>query len=165
MPVHNRVSILMRKVIACMICLTVAFVCFAGCSGTDAPNINAAELAKQLAEQGSFDEPLTELDAQSAERAFRIDPEDVAAVGAWVGSGATVDEVSVWEGTDTDAAEDIEEELKARLDTRTTDYADYKPEEVPKLNNAILERVGKYVVMCVTPDVNSVRSIIDGAFK
>lgn len=134
----------------------------AGCANS-APTVDVNSLAKSLASDVAYGEPLTELDSDAVERAFHVDPEDVAAVDAYIGSGATVDEVSVWEGKDDAAAQKIEETLQQRVDQRKEDYADYKPEEVPKLDNAVLVRSGKYVVLCVTDDAAAAQKIADEA--
>ena len=153
----------MRRRIAFIVGTILAFCLFAGCASGTAVDVKT--LAQQIANDVSFDEPLTELDPESAERVFRVEADEVAAVGAWVGSGATVDEVCVWDANDNDDAEDIEEVLAARVASRTEDYQDYKPDEVPKLEQAVLVRNGKYVALCVGPDAAAARSLIEAAFK
>lgn len=138
-----------------------AMLALAGCGG--AKEVDPAALASQVASEVAFDEQLTQLDANAVERVFRVDPSLVETAVMYVGSGATVDEVSVWEAKDDAAAQQIEATLQSRVDSEKEDYASYKPEEVPKLDNAVLERSGKYVALCVTSDADNARSIIQEA--
>lgn len=152
----------MRKRILTGICALLAVAALAGCSGGGgAKDVSVDELADNLSQNVTYAEPLNALEPEAVERAFRIDSADTSAVKAYLGSGATVDEVSVWEGTDDKAAERIEQALKDRVETRTADYSDYMPDEVPKLENAILVRQGKYVVLCVTEDAQNAQKLID----
>lgn len=154
----------MRRYAALLLAVVLLAAAAAGCAGKSV-DVDVKQLATQLATDVSYGEPLTELEPEAVERAFRVDPADVAAVDAYIGSGATVDEVSVWEATDDAAAEKIEKTLQERVDQRKTDYADYKPEEVPKLDKAILTRVGKYVVLCVTDDDATAQNVINSALQ
>lgn len=152
----------MRKLILTGMCALFASAVLFGCS-SGAKDVSVDEVADSLAQNVTYAEQLNELEPEAVERAFRVDPADISAVDAYLGSGATVDEVSVWEGTDDSAAERIEQTLKDRLESRKADYSDYMPDEVPKLENAILVRQGKYVVLCVTADAENAQKLIDEA--
>lgn len=140
--------------------LAVLLLCTA-CSAADNAQIDVNKLAASLLEGVAFGETLTQLDTDAVERVYRIDPSLVTAASMYIGSGATVDEVSVFEAVDESAAEQIEKALQQRLATEEEDYADYKPEEVPKLQNATLERSGKYVALCITSDSETAKSLIE----
>lgn len=153
----------MRRVTGVLLAAAVLVVLAAGCSQGGAVDVDVTSLASDLATKVTYGEELTPLDTEGAERAFRVDAADVAKAEAYVGSGATVDEVSVWEAVDDNAAQTIEQELTDRIAQRKADYADYMPEEVPKLDEAIVARSGKYVVTCVTADAAAAQDIIDKA--
>ena len=68
------------------------------------------------------------------------------------GSGATAESLAVFEASDADAAQRIVDTLQTFTDSWIKGYSDYKPEEVPKLESALLEQDGVYVVFCVTAD-------------
>lgn len=144
-----------------LLVLTVCLL-FTACgspASSEAPD--AESLAARLMADVSFDEELNALDSSAAERVYRLDPELIAANAVYIGTGASVDEVCVIEASSSEAAKEIETALQARIEQRKADYADYKPEEVPKLDDAILERNGSLVVLCVTSDTDTARSILD----
>lgn len=119
-----------------------------------------ASLADALNSGVEFGEELTKLDGGGLERVYRMDSADVADAAGYTGSGATVDQISVWKATDDAAAQRIEDQLKKFLESQIESYADYKPDQVPKLEKAILEKNGLYVVLCVSEDAGAASEVI-----
>ena len=73
------------------------------------------------------------------------------------GTGATAEELAVFETKDADAAAALVQKLEARNADRIESYSSYIPEEVPKLENAVILSGGRYVVLCVAEDSSAVR--------
>lgn len=141
---------------------------FTGCGGGDgggqdgAGTIDGAALAEALAGGVAFEDQLTQVDQETALMLYGVAPEQVASAVVYVGTGATAEEIAVFEGVDEAAADAIEAQAEARLASQLSDYADYKPDEVPKLENPVLETEGNYVILCVSGDNETAESIIDG---
>ena len=91
-------------------------------------------------------------------------PEDAQCV-AWAGAGATAEELAVFELPDEAAAGTLVSSLRSRNDERIDDYADYLPDEVPKLQNTLLLSNGRYVLLCTAPDTAGAREAWDAAFE
>lgn len=157
--------------------LAVAAVFVMGCSPTpsstvsmgvssvsDAADVNVASLAEELNSQVEFGEDLTKLDDAGLERVYRIESSDFTEAAGYTGSGATVDQISVWEAPDAAAAQKIEDALKDFLETQIESYSTYMPDEVPKLEDAVLKRSGVYVALCVSEDAAKASEIISAAF-
>ena len=132
--------------LAAALCMTVA-----GC-GKQQAEINPADAVQQLKDSMSFTDQMTDMDSAGACRFYDVDTELVQDSAAYVGSGATAESLAVFEATDADAAERIADALQTFTDSWIKGYSDYKPEEVPKLESAVLEQDGVYVVFCVTAD-------------
>lgn len=122
------------------------------------------DLAKALDQDVEHGEELTELDGGGLERVYRIDASDVAAAAGYTGSGATVDQVSVWKAADQQAADRIWDTLRNFLDTQIENYSSYMPDEVPKLEDAVLQRSGDYIALCVSEDPDAARELISASF-
>jgi hypothetical protein len=161
-----RKSVLGSAAVCGMITLLLAVITLAaaGCR-TTVRDIDMNQLAEQLNANIRFSEPLAALEAENAERLYRIDQSDVGEVAAYIGSGATVDEFSIWKTTDDEAAERVKERIQARIREQKEGYADYKPEEVPKLEHAVLIQNGSYVILCISEDAENAKKIINDAFK
>lgn len=131
--------------LAAALCMTAA-----GCGKQQ--DITPADAVQQLKENVSFTDQMTEMDSAGTCRFYDVDTELVQDSAAYVGSGATAESLAVFEATDADAAQSIADALQIFTDSWIKGYSDYKPEEVPKLESAVLEQDGVYVVFCVTAD-------------
>ena len=58
-----------------------------------------------------------------------------------------------------EAAEALKASLEQRNEVRISQYADYDPEEVPKLENALIISGGQYVVLLVAQDQSGAAKI------
>ena len=131
--------------LAAALCMTAA-----GCGKQ--LDMTPADAVQQLKENVSFTDQMAEMDSAGACRFYDVDTELVQDSAAYVGSGATAESLAVFEATDADAAQSIADALQTFTDSWIKGYSDYKPEEVPKLESAVLEQNGVYVVFCVTAD-------------
>ena len=66
----------------------------------------------------------------------------------------------MFEAVDADAAGSIADALQTFTDGWIAGYSDYKPEEVPKLESAVLEQNGVYVVFCVSADNTTAKTAV-----
>ena len=55
--------------------------------------------------------------------------------------------------------------MQAYLDDQAESFRDYIPEETKRVENAVLEQRGKYVILCVSGDPDKAEEIIEKAFK
>lgn len=141
-----------RQIKQCTAALAAALcVTAAGC-GNQQANIDPANAVQQLKESVTFTDQMTDMDNAGACRFYDVNADLVQDGAAYVGSGATAESMAVFEATDADAAENIADALQTFTDSWIKGYSDYKPEEVPKLESAVLEQNGVYVVFCVTAD-------------
>jgi hypothetical protein len=126
--------------------------------------LDPEKLAEALISGVPFAETLTPLEAENARRLYRIDSEDVLQVVAYVGTGATVDEFSIWESAGGSAAKRIQESLQSRIDEQKEGYSDYMPGEVPKLDHAVLIQKGDWIILCISADAEIAKEIIGKGF-
>ena len=131
----------------------------AGC-GQQTVELDPTEALNQLKTEISFTDQMTDMDSAGACRFYDVDTDWVADAAAYIGSGATAESMAVLEAADTDAAGSIAEALRTFTDSWIAGYSDYKPEEVPKLENAVLEQSGSYVVFCVAADYDAAETAV-----
>lgn len=152
----------MRKWIPLM-ALALA-VMLAGCAGKQAVELDGEQLAQDLMDGGVFGETLYALDEASADLLVGTELNGEETV-AYVGTGATSEELLIVKSADETAAETCLAALQTHLEERKTLYAGYLPEESFKLENAYLAREGQYVILCVAADSDKAEEIIGGAIK
>ena len=122
-----------------------------GC-GSSAEAPAPADAIKSLQSELTFTDQMTDLDSEGACRFYDLDATLVADSAAYVGSGATAESLAAFTAKDSDSADQLVEALGAFVDGWIEGYSSYKPEEVPKLESAVIDRQGETVVFCVTDD-------------
>jgi hypothetical protein len=155
-----------------LVCMAVGLTgIFAGCGtevstgGSEEITVNVSDMANELQSEITYEDTLSQLDGDMALTYYGIDKEDVADSVVIVSTGATAEEIAVFEAVDKDAAADIKTACDNRKEKQTTSYSDYKPAEVSRLDNAIIKSEGNYVVYCVTDDTSKANEIIYKYFK
>ena len=66
--------------------------------------------------------------------------------------------------TSEDAAKEILSAFEQRVILQSESYADYMPDEVPKLEDAVVRREGVYVLLCVAEDADGGVEVMDNYF-
>lgn len=140
--------------LAAVFCVTAA-----GC-GKQQTVMDPTDALNQLKESTTFTDQMTDMDSAGACRFYDVQTDWVQDSAAYVGSGATAESMAVFEAIDPDAAGNIADALKTFQDSWIKGYSDYMPEEVPKLESAVLEQDGVYVVFCVTADNTAAKTAV-----
>ena len=131
----------------------------------EALNINVTDMANELKNGLTFEDSLSELDTNVALTYYGIDADKVKNSVVVVSTGATAEEIAVFEAADQSSADAVKSACEDRKAKQTTSYADYKPSETSRLDKAIIKEDGNYVVYCVTDDTDKANEIIDKYFK
>ncbi|MCM1106885.1 MAG: DUF4358 domain-containing protein [Blautia sp.] len=134
-----------------------------GCGSSGAKEIDAASLAASLASEVTYDDTLEALDEELSGMYFEME-ENVTAT-LYMGSGTTAEEVAVFEAQDEDTAKTQLSHVQDYLDSQKEAVQDYQPEEVKRIEGAVVEQRGKYVILCVSADSTKAKEIIEEAFK
>ena len=104
--------------------------------------------AQALLDSGAFEDALDTLDEEST-----------CVVYASITAGA--EEIAVLRMTDEDAAKAALEALKGRVEDQIAALKDYQPEEVGKLDGAILDRQGTTVLLAVPASHDLAQAALD----
>ena len=110
--------------------------------------IDVHGLSSELLSQIAFVDELNAVGESVINRIYGI--EDYVQAEVYIGSGATAEEIAVFEFADTESAADGLQLALERIEDQKADYEAYIPEEVKKLDRAVVKRYGRYVVVCVS---------------
>ena len=80
---------------------------------------------------------------------------------AYATAGDAADELIVITAADADAAEAILGQLEAHRSSFSALYATYAPDQCPRIENALLVRIGNTVIFCTSNSTDSARSIVE----
>lgn len=126
------------------------------------PSFPAAETTQTLLDSGAYSETLEELDLDIAVMLFWLsgDVSQYEGSKVYYSTGATSEMAAVISVSDESLVPEVEEALKAWVESQIEAEKDYRPAEVPKLENAIIEARGNSVLLTVAADWEKAKEAI-----
>ncbi len=94
---------------------------------------------------------------------YAVTEDNILDAMLYTGSGATPEEICVIKAA-SGTVNEIEAAMKARVEVLKTDFTDYRPEQMPKLDDAVIYVNGDYAVLCVSADSPAAESVLKGIF-
>lgn len=147
----------MKRFITLMLAMVMAL-SLAACGSKDTASVDAAGLAKALAERVSFDSTMTALSADDL--GFYIELPDKCTTGAYMSDGSTMEEIFVVACESKTDADTVKVSIQALLDSQKQEAERYQAEEAARLDNAVFGTYGTCVVLCVTSDTDTANAVI-----
>ncbi len=147
----------MKKLTVFIIAAALALSLF-GCGKSKSYDAN--ELANALNSGLEFGEALEKSDAEVAYSIYAVDSELCTDAALYLGSGATADEIAVFNCKDNESAEKVVAAANDRLDYLHEGYSSYGPAEVPKIEAAKVITEGLTVIVCICENPDAVSEII-----
>ena len=108
-----------------------------------------AELSQEITDNVEFSEQLTQIDTINAQKRYMLSSKDYSEITAFVGTASVCDQFVIVKTSNT---EGIIEDLRSYIDSKKESYKTYRPNEIYKLDNAIIEQYEDAVVMIITAD-------------
>jgi len=162
----GRVMKIMRRSGGWLLILLVVIMAISGCSKSgDDFTLNVKECADTLRETIAFQDTLAAISDEMIAAIYRISAEDVVQQQVYVSTGATAEEIAVFEAVDADAAQRIETAVWQRVADQKASFEDYLPAELPKLTDPFILVKGKYVILCVSDHNKEVKTELNKLFK
>ena len=156
----------MKKALVLAISIVMVF-CFFGCvnSQTETKIYDADITADTLNSKLQFGEPLEKSTADALFSIYGIDSSLCSKAAFYAGSGATADEIAVFNCINSDAAKTVKESVTARLDYLRDGYSSYGPDQIPKIDSAAVIIEGNSIIMCICDNPQDVLSIVESVGK
>ena len=143
-------------------CLMLLSGCGAG--GGEEVQPYTVELAQEILDSGAFTDQLEELDCDTAWALYGLEDAGLSREQLTDGlirrsAGATCEELALLVFTDSDGAETAVGALEGYLQEQIDGNRDYRPNEIPKLEDAFLQASGETVLMVVSADSQAVEEL------
>lgn len=148
---------LLKTLSASLLCLVLMF-SFAGCSGESEKDIDLDKLSQELLTEVEFKDKLAQIDEAMIAKVYGIDYAEKAIV--YVSSGATAEEIALFKLKNSEDAQKAYDAVNKRLDYQKKSFELYIPEEMIKLDDAVIQLCGDYVIFCVS-DGDTAKTIIE----
>lgn len=133
-----------------------------GCT-PQAVKIDVGNLADMLYKELAFEDQLAETNESMIALLYGITKDDVVEFKVYLSAGATTEEIAVFACANEELAARVKEKAEKRLTAQKNSVKSYKPEELERLDEAILQIEGTYVILCVSSDKEKAQAIIDNA--
>lgn len=140
-----------------IISIAAAVIMLLSLASCGSKEINTEELAKELVDNLTFAEELNKVDGEITLKRYGIDSDAVQECVSYAGTAAVADEVTVIKANDVSAVSD---KLNEHWDSQIKSYTSYRPEEVPKLENAVLYQYNDTVIFVVSEDHDDAQKLI-----
>ncbi len=129
---------------------------------TEVRPMDVPTLAQTLASSCAFSEELTANNAYLKNHLFGFAVDSFVTYAAYVPADITPEEVLVFETKTEDDAAALVEKLNAYVTYQIAQYSDYKPGEVPKLDNPVIATRGCTVVYVISEDNAAAAEVVKG---
>lgn len=142
----------------------------AACGGENgAPPLYFSGHVEKIDESGAFTADLYDLEEVDADTAFLLyrlgdrglEREDLKECTALRSAGATCEETAVLVFTDEDGARTAVDALSDYIAGQIDENTDYRPAEIPKLENAWISQRGETVLLVVANDLDAARRAVE----
>jgi len=115
----------------------------------------AIEIAEALKKGVPFSDVLWQIDNSIGVSLYGVDASWVKSAAVYAGSGATAEEIAIFEYKDKSSANLIKAKISEHLNNKKGNFENYLPSEVVKLSHPCIRITDKYVVLCVS-DYNKI---------
>ena len=117
--------------------------------------------AQALLDSGAFDDTLDTVDASVAAALYGVDEDDITDCAVYTSLSAGAEEIAVLVMADADSAAAALEGLEKRVADQRAALESYQPDQVAKLDGAILEQRGSSVLLAVAADADAAKAAVD----
>ena len=123
--------------------------------------VDPAATAQALLDSGAFEGALDTVDTEVACQLYGIDYADVTDGIVYGSPSSGAEEIAIFRFQSTDAAEAALSGLEQRVEDQRAALKDYMPEEVAKLDGAIITRLGDSAILVVAADPDLAQKTLD----
>lgn len=150
----------MKKMLCGVVCCLLMLTGCAKDSGSTP--FDPSETTQALLDSGAFSETLEELDYEIAAMLFGLsgDAGQYEGTMLYYSTGATSETVAVVCARETDQTAAVEKALNGWVESQIEAVRNYQPDEVEKLEHAIVETRGNTVLLAVAADWEKARAAI-----
>ncbi len=157
----------MKKLLILSLVFLLALYALSGCGGKQQATVqfDPQEAADALFASEAFSDILSPIQTNIAAMLYDVPEANIDACSVYCSTGATAEEIAVFRCTDEAAAAALKKAAEQRIEAQKDAYESYAPQEIPKLENALLRSSGAYVVCVVADNYDAVTPVLDRYIK
>ena len=148
-----------KRVMAILTTMVLGAVLLAGCGGSK-KEMNVDELSGRLLNEIKYQDTLSKMDLDTAGMFLNLSGFEITNAAIYESSGWTAEEIVVLQCASDADADQAKAALDARVAEQKTNFVDYVPEEMEKLNAAVVVKSGNTAVLSVSDEPDKAKEII-----
>lgn len=125
--------------------------------------IDINKLAENILQNIKFEDELNKVDSEAVAKLYDIN--NTVSQEVYMSSGATAEEIAIFEFKDKDECKRALEKVNKRISEQKQNFKEYMPKEMKKLENAIIKNKSKYLIVCITDNREDVEIILNKYIK
>ena len=154
----------MKKTVSLLL-LTVMLLSLCACGGKgEKKELDAAALSESLLKGDLFSVSLEELPAGKVSAFYEIPADSVEDAVLYHAAGTSKEQIVILKAVDNRTAENAVTILKGLVNQWIEADKDYAPQEVPKLEKAVLRQSGAWVLLVVAADPDAAARLVGEYF-
>lgn len=155
----------MNKIVKGIVVVSLIALTLVGCSG-DKKSFDSEGFVSTVMEKVTYDDEMIEVPEKTAKTLYSLDFEGLESYKLYTSAtSATANELMVIKVKDNKSIEAAKKSIEARKTDLISLYKDYRPEEMQKLDNAIIVTEGDYVIFSVCSSNADVQKYITESVK
>lgn len=155
----------MKKLIAIALAFALLLTLAACGGGSSEKTLDIAAFTQSVLDTVEYDDELIELSENALPHYYTL-PDGVEEYKIYVSAtSGTANELAVFKCKDSSAVTAVKEAVDARIETQRTNYENYVPAEIGRIDNALVKTSGNYVLFSVSADNETVEKLFDEAMK
>lgn len=155
----------MKKILS-LVVTAILILSMTACGAKTEKNPAVTDISAKIITELSLGETVALTDNTLPKQYSGIDLSNVAEYSANVSaSGALADEVSIFRASDSAAKDKIKAVLNDRVTALDEKFRDYIPDEMTKIEGAVIADNGNYIMLAVVSDGEKAKTLFNEFFK
>jgi uncharacterized lipoprotein YehR (DUF1307 family) len=158
----------MKKVLStlALVLAAILVLSLAGCGSASAKTLDLTAFADDVLDTVTYDDELIELSDKVAGNYYDLTFDGLEDWKIYVSAtSSTTNELAVFSCKDSTALDAAKQSVENRLAKQRDAYELYIPDELLRLDNALIKTSGNYLLFSVSDDNETVESLFDKALK
>lgn len=149
---------MLKKFVSSILCILL----LAGCGSSTSAGQAASAQAESIVSQLNLSDKMDKVEDRIIKGLFFFEEGTLKDSSVYIANDKSADIVAVFQSDDTAAVKD---KINTYLSTAKEQMQNYYPDEVFKIDNAIVQEAGDKVVLIVTNDIENARKIAESVLS
>ena len=153
----------MKRILAAMLSIMLLTLAMSGCSSEET-YVSFDEVYSKLTSSIDFSASKMQKQTEAAlNNYYYIDPATLENYAIYMADYATgnADEIAMFQVKDADQLTTVKSLINDRISDLKVRYEDYKPEEMSKIDGAVIKEKGNYIFLVISPDNDKAKEVLD----